>query len=310
MIRCQRCGATTSNGLWLCELCLRLGAGIFDMLPVYFRNLARQRRPGRPNGSLGTSGTWLIRRGETEGSKVTAALERVVNDLDTWARCLTDDRDIRPDRGDTEAETVVALCRFLEANLTSIATLDWAGQFLRDMDRHERTLRALTESVVPGWYAGTCRQVTGRTMEGDVHVCGAELYVVPGLTWVVCQGQLCPTHRVRTTNEPECLRCTDGCGATTHASDHLATVLQEASDWTARPKAIAETLVALLDAEPSVPRLYDRIRKWESLGWLASIRRHDAEGDPTGAKMYRLGDVYDLATSKADGTTRNAQRTG
>ena len=188
MTRCLHCGAETSNGLALCELCRRLAESIFEMLPVYFRNLSRQRRPGRPNGSLGTSGQWLIRRGESEGSKVAVALERAVNDVDTWARALTDDRGILPEEGDTETETFVALCAFLEAHLTSIATLGWAGQFLNDMKRHEATLRALTESVVPGWYAGTCRQVTGRTMEGDVFVCGADTYVVPGLTWVTCQG--------------------------------------------------------------------------------------------------------------------------
>lgn len=286
-IRCLHCGAETSNGLALCELCRRLAESIFEMLPVYFRNLSRQRRPGRPNGTLGTSGTWLIRRGETEGSKVNAALERCANDLDTWARALTDDRDIRPQEGDTEAETVIALCEFLESNLTSIATLEWAGQFLREMARHEKTLRALTESVVPGWYAGACRQVTGRTMEGDVYVCSTDTFVIPGLTWVTCSG----------------------CGATTYARDHLDTVLDEAADWTARPKAVAETLVALMDTEPSVPRLYDRIRKWESLGWLPATRRHDADGDPIGPKLYRLGDVFDLAVGRADAPTRAERMT-
>lgn len=287
MIRCLHCGADTSNGLALCELCRRLAESIFAMLPVYFRNLSRQRRPGRPNGTLGTSGEWLIRQGETEGSRVAAALERVANDLDTWARALTDDRDILPNEGDTEAETVVALCVFLETNLTSIATLEWAGQFVRDMARHERTLRALTESIVPGWYAGACRQVTGRTMEGDTFRCGVDLFVVPGLTWVTCHG----------------------CGSTTYARDHLDAVLDEAADWTARPKVVAETLVALLDTEASVPRLYDRIRKWESLGWLVASRRLDADGDPIGPKLYRLGDVFKLATGRADAPTREQRMT-
>lgn len=287
MIRCLHCGADSTNGLGLCELCRRLAASIFEMLPVYFRNLARQRRPGRPNGSLGQSGQWLIVRGETQGSKILVVLERVANDLDTWARALTDDRDVSPVEADTETETVVALCAFLESNLTSIATLEWAGQFLRDMAKHEKALRELTESVVPGWYAGTCRQVTGRSMEGDVFVCGADTYVVPGLTWLTCSA----------------------CGTTTHASDHLPVVLDEAKDWTARPKDIAGALVALLDGETSVQRLYDRIRKWESLGWLASKRRVDAEGDPVGAKLYRLGDVHDLALGRGDAPTRRMRMT-
>jgi hypothetical protein len=109
--------------------------------------------------------------------------------------------------------------------------------------------------------------------------------VIPGLTWVTCEV----------------------CGATTYARDHLSVVLNEARDWTARPKAVAEALVALMDGEPSVPRLYDRIRKWESFKWIKSTRRKDADGDPVGAKLYRLGDVYDLALGKGDAPTR-AQR--
>lgn len=295
MIRCLHCRAETSNGLALCELCQRLAASIFEMLPVYFLNLSRQRRPGRPNGTLGTSGEWIIRRGETEGSKVAAALERVVNDLDTWARALTDDRDIRPPEGDTEAETFVALCAFLEAHLTSIATLEWAGQFLRDMTRHERILRQLTESVVPGWYAGKCRQVTGRDMEGNVYTCGVDTFVVPGLTWVTC------SHLVTIVDEDGKRQTVDtGCGATTYARDHLEFVLEEAREWQARPKAIAEALVALLDSEQSVPRLYDRIRKWESLGWLEGKRRLDEDGDPIGPKHYQFGAVLDLALGRAE----------
>lgn len=286
-IRCLSCRAETSNGLALCELCRRLAESILEMLPIYFRNLSRQRRPGRPNGSLGTSATWLIRHGETEGSKVAVVLERVANDLDTWARALADDRGVDLAAGDTEAETVVALCLFLEVHLTSIATLEWAGQFLREMARHEKTLRELTESVVPGWYAGTCRHVTGRDMEGNSYDCGTETFVVPGLTWVTCHG----------------------CGTTTHARDHLGNVIDEASDWLARPRVLAETLVALMDAEPSVPRLYDRIRKWESLGWLESTRKLDDEGDPIGPKLYRLGDVFELASGARNAPTTQRMTT-
>ena len=94
MIHCLHCGAETSNGLALCELCQRKVATCLEFLPVYFRNLARQRRPGRPNGSLGMTGSWLIRRGEVDGSKVQAALALAVNDLVTWTVLLAGDRDI------------------------------------------------------------------------------------------------------------------------------------------------------------------------------------------------------------------------
>jgi hypothetical protein len=309
MIRCLHCGAQTSNGLALCQLCIRLGSGIFEMLPVYFRNLSRQTRPGRPNGTLGVSGGWIIRRGESDGSKVAVALERVVNDLDTWSRALTDDRGASPVEGDTETETVVALCGFLGNHLTSIATLEWAGQFLRDVARHERVLRGLTESVVPGWYAGKCQRVTGRDMEGNTYRCGADTFVVPGLTWVTCNGV------IGLDNEGEPIRC----GSTTYARDHLEVVLEEARGWLARPKYLAEALVALLDNEPSVPRLHERIKKWEQRGKLTGVchTKRDHVYDPeldrlvvadveVGLPRYLLGDVLDLIVN--EGQTR-LQRT-
>lgn len=295
MTRCLHCGADSTNGLALCELCRRLAASIFEMLPVYYRNLARQRRPGRPNGSLGITNQWLIVRGETEGSRILTVLERVVNDLDTWARALTDDRDILPPEQDTETETVAALCGFLETNLTSVATLEWAGQFLREMARHERTLRELTETVVPGWYAGTCRQVTGRDMEGNVFTCGSDTFVIPGLTWVTC----------------------GSCGATTYARDHLEMVLEEARDWVARPMRIAEALVALLDTEQSIPRLYERIKRWgqadrQKITPIIAMRRAHVFDmaterivvglEPVGPARYRFGEVFDMLL--ASGQTR------
>lgn len=275
MTRCQHCNAETTNGLALCDLCQQYASSCFEFLPVYFRNLARWRRPSRPNGSLGTSGQWLIQRGESEGSRIATALERVANDLDTWARALTEDRSIRPDEGDTETETVAALCSFLDLHLTSIATLEWAGEMLREIGRHERTLRQLTEAAVPGWYAGACRQVTGRDMEGNVYHCEAPTYVVPGLTWVTC---------VR-------------CGATTYARDHLDVILDEARGWVAPPMRLAEAIVALVDTELSVPRLHKRISKWGERDRIVVLRASEY-----GPKRYRLGEVLDVLF--AEGATR------
>lgn len=271
MNECLHCGAETSNGLALCELCRRRATDCLTDLPVYFRNLARWQRPGRPNGSLGTRGQWLIRQGEIDPSLLITALERAANDVETWTRALAEDRDVpMPDAAETEAATFAGLCELLAVHVTSVATLEWAGQFVRDLDRHERRLRGLTEAAVPGWYAGTCRRRIGED------VCGAPTYVLPGLTWVTCRA----------------------CGATTFARDHLDAVLDEARGWVAPPKRIAEALVALLDDEDSVPKLHDRIRKWDSLGWIAGERSRDADGDEVGPKRYRLGDVLDTLAAE------------
>ena len=284
---CLSCSAEVTNGLALCEMCRYAAGEWLTYLPVHFRNLARNRQPGRPNGSMGTSGQWLIRRGETDPSLIQQALGRVMNDLTTWARCLADDRSVELPDAASEAETVTALCSLFTDHLTSIATLEWAGQFVRDLRKHERALAALTETAVPGWYAGACRQVTGRDMEGNVYTCGTDTYVIPGLRWLTCSG----------------------CGATTAARDHLPLVLEEAREWVARPKALAGALVALLDTEQSIERLYDRIRKWRSLGWLEGTRKLDEDGDPVGPYWYQLGDVLDLVLGNTDAPTRAMRMT-
>ncbi|WP_374457724.1 hypothetical protein [Nocardioides sp.] len=298
MTECLHCGAPTSNGLGLCETAQAAVLTYLEFLPIYYANLARWRRPGRPNGSLGTAGQWMLRRGEAESGAIEPALARASATLHTWAEKLS----LSIPEAATEADTFAALCERLEHALPRIAAHEGAGRFVRDIARHEHALRNLTETIVPGWYAGTCQQPAGRDMEGNHHVCGANTYVVPGLTWVTC-------HR---------------CGATTHASAHVDVVLTEARDWTAPPRQIAEAVVVLVDTEHSVDRLYKRISKWGETRKrkvirdgqeitlttppkIPTTRRLDEDGDPIGPKLYRLGDVLD--TLATEGATRLVQRT-
>lgn len=294
-MNCLSCGATTTNGLALCDLCRYAVTEWLESLPAHFRNLSRDRRPGRPNGSLGGSGTWLIRQGEVDTSLIQTALGKAMNDLTTWARALADDRGVETPEAETEADTVAALCAWFTEHLTSISTLEWAGQFIREIDKHNRALSALT-ALIPGWYAGQCRQVTGRSMEGDIFTCGTDTYVIPGVRWLTCPG----------------------CGATTAARDHLPIVLEEASDWYARPMRLAEAIVALVDSELSVRRLYERIHKWGQRGDITAAVRPTTRvhkfdfateqivvgEEEVGQPRYRLGDVLDVLA------TRGATRTG
>lgn len=280
---CHHCGAETSNGLALCDLCRRKAETDLVYLPVYFRNLARWR-PGRAGsrpvpGSQMPPGAFAV---DGSSDAVTRALEEAGADLVGWARALTDDRPgFEVAQADDEQGTVAALCEQLGAHLTSIATLPWAGDFVTAVGCIEATLRELTERVAPGWYAGACRR------------CGHPTHVVPGLTWVTC----------------------GGCGATTYARDHLDTVLAEARGWVAPPKRIAEAIVALVDTELSVPRLHDRIRLWASRERITPIRATDRQHvwDPdlkqvvvatvkVGRARYRMGEVMDRI--RAEGATR------
>ena len=272
-LACLSCTATTTNGLALCDLCQMQLAKCLEFLPIYFRNLARWR-PGTA-GSRAVPGSREPRGSSTASTdRVSNALDEVGADLTAWARCLADDRPsaVLPASND-EAASVKVACWFLTENLTSVATLGWAGEAVRTISRHEASLRSLTEAVAPGWYAGACK------------VCESSTYVVPGLTWVTCQV----------------------CGSTTYARDHLEIVLTEARPWVARPRALAEAIVALVDTEQSVPRVQTRIRQWAHHDDLTPLRRvepgyvYDDDEDrmvlatvEVGYPRYRLGEVLDL----------------
>lgn len=285
MTTCLHCGAKTDNGLALCQLCQRKAATDLEFIPVYFRNLARWR-PGRA-GSRPVPGSRVLYVGERTsgtGDRISDNLDTAMNALSTWARTLVDDRphfprpltlpdaallgELPDEHADEPAAVVALLCRAFHGHLTSLATLDWCGEFINEVGAMEARLRELTEEAVPGWYAGACR------------LCRVSTYVVPGLTWVTCAG----------------------CGSTTYARDHLETILAEARGWTAHPMRIAEAIVALVDSELSVPRLHDRIRQWSARGRIAAVRRVDADGDEVGPKRYRFGEVLDRLS--AEGATR------
>lgn len=318
MIHCLHCGAETTNGLALCELCRRYAQSIFETLPISFANLARWK-PGRV-GSRPVPGSRVLYdgtvRGSGTGDKISDSLDEALNMLTTRARQLADDRGgwERPltlasavllgdlsdetayDLADNPHKTAAALCVAFSQNLTSISTLGWCGDFVRDLSHHGDRLLALMP-LVPGWYAGGCRQVVGFDDDGAAVRCETPTAVTPGLTWVTC----------------------DGCGATTYARDHLDVVLDEARDAIMRPKALAEAIVALVDTEGSVPRLHTRIRQWVYVGELKPIR-HTTRGykwdaatermvvvdEETGHARYRVGDVLDLVLRN----TRSLKRTG
>lgn len=281
-MNCLHCRAETTNGLALCEACRAAASIYLEYLPVYFRNLARWR-PGRAGTRQVPGSREPMGLAPVATDRVQRALDEAGNALTTWARMLTDDRGITPPEADDEAAQVVALCRWFTEHLTTIATLEWCGEFIRhkredeetcdSIGHHEYRLRKLTENVAPGWYAGACRR------------CDVSTYVIPGLTWVTCSG----------------------CGTTTFARDHVDVILVEARGWVARPMRIAEALVALVDTELSAPRLHKRISKWGERESIPALRRLDADGDEVGPKRFRLGDVLDVlmveGATRLDGTS-------
>lgn len=284
-MNCLHCTAPVTNGLALCDICQRKALLDLEFLPVYFRNLARWR-PGRA-GARPVPGSRVLYDGTVPGlgtgDRISDTLDETLTELLGWACVLVEDRPYlgrlldrlnaaRRDETLDDAQSAAWLCKGFERHLISVATLEWCGEFVRQLGVLEERLRMLTESAVPGWYAGCCRRDS----------CGHPTYVVPGLTWVTCRE----------------------CGLTTHAQDHLDIVLEEARGWVDRPMRLAEALVALLDNEPSVPRLHKRISKWGERGQILVVRRLDADGDEIGPKRFRLGEVLDQL--RAEGQTRQS----
>lgn len=254
-----------------------------EFIPVHFGNLSRWR-PGRAGsrpvpGSREPQGAL----GGGQGDRVANCLDETGNDLTTRVRQLVDDRGVEVPYAADEVNTVRVACWLLGENLTSISTLDWCGDLVADLQSIEERLRRLSEQVVPGWYAGACR------------TCETSTYVMPGVTWVTCRS----------------------CGTTTHVATHLEVVLNEARGWVARPKAIAEAVVALVDTEQSVPKVYARIRQWATAdridpvmatkrdyAWSEDEQRFVVTTVETGHARYRFGQVLDLVLTEESGHAR------
>lgn len=273
MIACLHCHTETSNGLALCEACRIAVLTYLEFLPVYYRNLARWK-PTRSNSrSVPGSRIPVGVLGTGSSDRIARVLDETGDELIVWARKLADARPytarvVERIIGLDELATITLLCKLYERRLASIATLDWCGDFVASIRHMHAHLQALTERLVPGWYAGACNR------------CGTPTFVVPGLTWVTCSS----------------------CGTTTHAAAHVDVILAEALDWIAPPMRLAEAIVVLVDAEHSIDRLYERIRKWGRRGQLESLRALDDDGDPIGPHRYRLGDV--LSRLDQEGATR------
>lgn len=295
-----------TSGLALCSACMSKADVALTYLPVYFRNLDRWQ-PGR-TGARQVPGSRVLFDGDTRGGdRIGRALEETLNALNTWARVLTDDRPYlarlyarlgashRAGSID-DVQAVAWLCRGFDRWLTSVATLGWCGEFVRELDHLEHRLQTLSLDAVPGWYAGACRR------------CGTPTFVLPGVTWVTCRSLVLVSvdeNGKRTYKDV-------GCGATTYARDHLEVVLDEARSWVAPPKRLAEAVVALIDTEQSVTTLYERIKKWQQRGRIECVdslgytRELDYAGERYAPRRSRLGDVLD-ALAEANATRTSAR---
>lgn len=262
---CLHCTAPT-EGAALCTRCQHTVLRALGNLSGYHRDLFNlappppgiRHRAERPDPTGGT----VARLGGTDPVEDLAARTHLV--LVTWMRALIEDRP-----GVTwPRDEVPAIALRLGQHLRSIATLEWAGEFARQIVRLELDLRRFIERHRERWYAGVCGWIEDPERPEDF--CTRVLYADPDSDTVRCP--LCRTS-----------------WPVAHRREVLLT---EARNVETNVATIARALVTLLDNEPSQARLERRIQNWVDRGRLE--RRGHLDTDGRVRKTYRLGDVLDI----------------
>lgn len=187
--------------------------------------------------------------------------------LSTWVRVLLDDRrELRP-----PGDTVVETSAFLRHNLRSIATLEWAGELVRETLSLERKLHRLVSQSQGHWYAGICASRTGTEIDDW---CPQDLFVHPGQKYIRCRG----------------------CGTSWSVEQRRVLIIEQARETLLPVSVIARAAVSLLDGEPSVQKLEARLHKWVQRKQLEDYGVRVLIQGQQPRRVYRLGDVMDRLT--------------
>lgn len=297
---CVHCTAPTGNGVMLCPACRTATTTALTNIATYHGDLlsiggptARGRR--RPGAVSDPTGGAVVRE-DTERDPADYVAAETRNLLATWTRALIDEH---PGDFRFPADTVAAMATFLGRHIGSISTLEWAEEFVRQVLELERRLRRIVERGKGRWYAGICSAETEPERRHDGDSCGCACHQgqacdVPGgcapevdvIEAVHCDRDL---YAVPGSSYVRCPRC----GTQHPVAQRRNILLTEAHETKLPLSVIANVCVTLLDEEPSVGRLFARLRRWASNGTLVWA---DNDG-PT--RLYRVGDVLELMTRHA-----------
>ena len=293
---CTNCQAATSDHLALCTACQTTATVALVNVSAYHADVARIQ-PGERVKVRGAYQSAPPPETKDAYDRISAVLDAVENSVGTWCRALEEDR---PEAG-AFPNGLTARTGWLDKHLSSIATLEWAGEMVRDMLACERKLLTILDKSDTGWFAGECgarleddRAHDGTTCGCACHNgldyacdvpggCGSEvavievkcqrnLYVTPGQSWVRC---------------PEC-------GTTYDSASRRDQLMREARDKVAPVTVIARAVVGLVDTESSVERLANRIDQWVKRERLQDLGVRVLTPGAKAQRVYRLGDVFDL----------------
>lgn len=270
---CTHCMAEVTNGLALCQTDQQTLRVALVNVAAFHTDVLRIK----PGERVKVRGAYQSTPPPMVGpafDPISEAADYVATIVFGWVRNLEDDR---PQAGTAPRETSDR-CGWLEHHVATIATLDWAGEILREMLECEQKLQQILDKSDTGWYAGVCGNEVGRQSveDGEVVevVCTHQLYGTQGSSWVRC-----PT-----------------CGRTWDAEARREVMLREAREQVAPLTVIARAVVGLMDGEASEQRLTRRIEKWIERGQLRDLGTRVLDGRPR--KVYNLGEVFDLVNGE------------
>lgn len=282
-LKCQHCTADTV-GVVLCKRCRttlsvslqNVGSYHADLFSLGAPTRVRSRRVGEQSDPTGTA---------AGASKLGPVEERLAaeatNALTTWVRLLLDDRAELMTKHPTD--TVADMVKFLRASLGSIATLEWAGELVREILALERRLLRTISRGKGYWHAGICAAKTGLEVDDW---CPEDLFIQPGQSFVRCRA----------------------CGHSWSVEQRRRFIIEESRETLLPVALIARVAVTLLDGEPSVQRLEARLRQWVHRGQLEDYGvRVLVEGQQP-KRVYRLGEVIDKLA--ADAAHRQSSASG
>lgn len=277
-LNCRHCSAPSTNGVVLCARCQTTARKALSNISAYHADLFSL--PGRVFGVRGGS-----RISDPTGSAAALSVRDQIDDeaaatkssLVVWMRRLVRDhhRAFYP----TE-DTVDALTRVLVQQLRSIATMEWAGEFIADVLGIEKRLRKTVESNKGLWYAGVCGKVLDPDADPETaEFCTRVLYADPDKDRVFC-----PV-----------------CRTTWPVIERRRILLGAARDEVTNVATIARACAVLLGDQTSQAKLERRIQNWIDRGLIE--RRGSRDVDGRLRKVYRLGDVLDMLTDTLSGAT-------
>lgn len=266
---CMWCTAETSNGLALCQRCQTTLSVSLVNVAAYFADVDRIR-PGQRVKVRSAYRSAPPPAVEPAPDRIAEALDHVATIVFGWCQNLEDDRPgVTP-----ELPTLTERrCGWLEGCVTSIATLPWAADCLREIRDCERMLKTILDRSDTGRYVGVCGNEIGRSeLDGEVVSvsCPRHLYLPPTTDWVTC---------------PECGRSWNG-------KERQAAMVAMARDELAPIRVIASVIVQLVEEESSVERLTRRIEQWVQREKLNDYGVRVLDGRPR--RVYRIDDVLKL----------------